>query len=98
MKLWLAYGVFGLCAAMILLIALVGCTTEPDGPHVDITGNTAPVLVNITNGSGSPVGTAPCSTSSQQGNGINGTVPTQDCSTQANGNSAGATGPEAVIP
>jgi hypothetical protein len=81
-------------------LALLGCTQTPAGPTYDINGNTGPVIVNTTNGSSSPVSTAPCGASSSQKNATTGApnVPAQDCSTQANGNGSAPSGPAVVLP
>jgi len=86
--------------ALSVLIALAGCTQTPAGPTYDINGNTGPVIVNTTNGSSSPVSTAPCGASSSQKNATTSApnVPAQDCSTEANGNGSAPSGPAVVLP
>lgn len=57
------------------------CGQEPSGPSVNVSGNNGPVNVNITDGSSSPVGTAPCGAGSSQKSAPN--VPGgADCSTK----------------
>jgi len=87
MTLWIAYATLGLSCALIVALALAGCTQpDPSGPTFEINNNTGQVAVNITDGSSSPVGTAPCGATSSQKNGTN--QPTgPDCSTSTDDHS-----------
>lgn len=78
-------------------LAGMGSCGTPAGPTYSVKNNTG--VVNITTGSTSPVSTAPCGATASQKN-LTGdqNAPTQDCSTQANGNTAPTVGPEAVLP
>jgi len=71
MKLWMAYGAVSFALLCFGVLVLAGCgwispTAATDGPRVDARGNTGTVTTNITSGSSSPVGTAPCGASSTQ--------------------------------
>lgn len=60
MKLYMAYLAMGFSLALIVALALAGCTGgDPTGPTVDITGNSGPVTVNVPTNT-SIVATAPC--------------------------------------
>jgi hypothetical protein len=58
---------------VFLMLACAACgSNDPTGPQIDARGNTGTIITNITGGSSSPVGTAPCGASSaQKGNGQN---------------------------
>ena len=78
MKLYLAYVIFTVCVGALIVIAIAGCTsTDPTGPDITVANNTAPV--NVTTGSSSPVGTAPCGAASSQKN-VTPSGPSGDCS------------------
>lgn len=50
-----------------LLVLLTGCWGTPaEGPRIDARGNSGTVVTNITDGSSSPIGTAPCGATSSQ--------------------------------
>lgn len=88
MKLWMAYATLGFSVALILALGFAGCQwgTPTEGPRVDARGNTGTVVTNITNGSNSPVGTAPCGATANQKNGDN-RPGGPDCSTSTDDHS-----------
>ena len=65
----------------VCVLFVAGCWGTPaEGPRIDARGNSGTVITNITDGSSSPIGTAPCGATSSQKAGEN--QPTgPDCST-----------------
>ena len=56
-------------APFLIFVATAGTmceNPEPSGPDFNITNNSGSILINTTDGSSSPVGTAPCGASSTQ--------------------------------